>query len=283
MPQSRTPCLASTLVHGVPASRTLRRSPHEQSTRCPLPRGYCPCARNAVCFRPEQSAGGKRLRTSRYQLSLLVGALQIGSANNLEILGFDINVATDSVSYSYFLKNKGSTEIAIAAAVSLPELQASSDRSETGVLAGNNPENPVGLTITAAGAAVTSAADVHAYALGVDRLAEIKAAHLPLIPFGSETDKALAALAGSRRSSGGARRGFIARPGQPGAPVTADWSLDVVRNWRQVLPLGKTTPIVVKFVPVTARYDLAEVTSMTRRHEGRCLPEPQVLRALSPA
>lgn len=212
------------------------------------------------------------------QSSLIVGALQIGSANNLEVLGFDINVAADSVSYSYFLKNNGSAELSIAAAVSLPELQASSDRSETWVLAGSDPENPVGLTITAAGAAVTSAADVHAYALGVDRLAEIRASHLPLIPFGSETDKALAALA-AEAADRLATLGVVSLrdPAKPGA-MTADWSLDVVRNWRQVLPVGKTTPIVVKFVPVTARYDLAE-DDLDDMKDDVCL-QPQVLKAL---
>jgi hypothetical protein len=213
------------------------------------------------------------------QSSLVVGALQIGSAKNLEITGININVATDSVSYSYLLKNSGSAELAIAAAVSLPELQASSDRSETWALAGNDPENPVGLTITAAGTAVTSAAEVHTYALGVDRLAEIKAAHLPLIPFGLEIDKALAALSPEAADHLAALGVVSLRDAaQPGAPMTADWSLDVIRNWRQVLPPGKTTPIVVKFVPVAARYDLAE-DDLDDLTDDICL-QPQVLRAL---
>ncbi len=193
------------------------------------------------------------------QSSLIVGALQIGSANNLEVPGFDINVATDSVSYSYFLKNNGPAELAVAAAVSLPELQASSDRSETWVLAANDAENPVGLTITAAGAAVTSAAEVRAYALGVDRLAEIRAAHLPLIPFGPDVDKALAALSADTADHLAALGIISLRdPAQPRALLTADWSLDVVRSWRLVLSPGQTTPIVVKFTPVAARYTLAK-------------------------
>ncbi len=216
------------------------------------------------------------------QLSLVVGALQIGSDANLVVAGVDINVASDSVVYSYFLKNTGSAELGVTAAVSLPELQASADRSKTWMLASNDPENPVGLTITAAGAPVTTKAEVHAYALGVDRLAEIKAEQLPLIPFGPEVDKALAAL-----SPEGADRlaalGVISQrdPAQPEAPVTADWSLDVVRSWRQVLPPGKTTPIVIKFTPVRAQYRMAkgDQQDLDDMKDEVCLT-PQVLSAL---
>ncbi len=128
------------------------------------------------------------------ETALVVGALQIGSVANLEIAGIDIHVEKDSIVYSYFLKNVGTAEIDVTAAVSLPELQASEDHSETWTLASKDPENFVGLTISSAGAPVTTKAEVRAYALGFGRLAEIRAEHLPLIPFGPEVDRALAAL-----------------------------------------------------------------------------------------
>jgi Domain of unknown function (DUF4424) len=190
--------------------------------------------------------------------SLTVGALQVGSAANLALAAFDIHVERDSVVYSYFFKNTGSAEVAVTAAVSLPELTASGDRSETWVLSVNDPENPVGLTITAAGAAVTTTAHVHADALGFDRLAEIKAEHLPLIPFGPEIDKALAALSPEAADRLAALGLISPRAGAQKSPPTADWSLSVVRTWRAILPAGKTTPIVVKFSPVKAQYRMAK-------------------------
>ena len=43
-------------------------------------------------------------------------------------------------------------------------------------------------------------AEIHAYALGVDRLAELKADHLPVIPFGAERRQgAWRTFAGGRR------------------------------------------------------------------------------------
>jgi hypothetical protein len=187
--------------------------------------------------------------------SLTVSALQIGSSANLVVEGIDINVASNGIVYSYYLKNAGAAEFGIAAAVSLPRLAASADGSETWMLAANDPENPIGLTITAGGAPVTTKAEVHASALGIDRLAEIKAEHLPLMPFGPETDKAFAAL--SPDAAGRlAALGIVSLrdPKEPKEPLTAGWSLDVVRSWRQVLPPGKTTPIVVKFIPVKSQY-----------------------------
>jgi Domain of unknown function (DUF4424) len=216
------------------------------------------------------------------QSSLTVGALQIGSATNLVVVGFDINVTSDNIIYSYYLKNAGSTALDLAAAVSLPELQASADRSETWVLAASDPENPIGLTITAAGAPVTTKAEVHAYALGVDRLDVIKAEHLPLVPFGREVDKALEALAPDTADRLAALGIISPRdPAQPKAPGTADWSLDVVRSWRQVLPPGATTPIVIKFTPVKAQYRMtkSDLQDLDDEKDEVCL-KPPVLSSL---
>jgi hypothetical protein len=216
------------------------------------------------------------------QSSLVVGALQTGSAPNLEVEGIDISVAVNTVVYSYFLKNKGSTELELAAAVSLPELRASADGSDTWVLASSDPENFVGLNVTAASTAVTTKAEVHAYALGLGRLAEIKAEHLPLIPFSPEVDKALASLS-PEATDRLAALGIISSrdPEHPKAPVTANWSLDVVRSWRQVLPPGKTTPVVITFTPVVAQYSLAkgDQEHLDEMKDDLCL-KPQVVGAL---
>lgn len=211
------------------------------------------------------------------QSSLTVGALQIGSAANLEVAGVDINVAADSIVYSYYFKNNGTAELRLAATLSLPSLQASADGSETWVLASNDPENPVGLTITAAGAPVATQADVHAYALGLDRRSEIKAEHLPLMPFGRETEKALASLSPEAVDRLAAIGVVSPRdPAQPKEPVIADWSLDVVRSWQQVLPPGKTTAIVIKFTPVKAQYTItkADLEDLNDLSDDVCLKPP---------
>jgi Domain of unknown function (DUF4424) len=191
------------------------------------------------------------------EASLTVGALQIGSVANLEVAGFDINVTTNSVVYSYYFKNTGNADLTVAATISLPELNVSTDGSQTWTLAKNDPENFVDLSVTAGGSPVTTKAQVRANALGVDRLADIKAERLPAIPFGAEIDKALAALSPEAADRLAALGVVSPRdPTQPKAPLTADWSLDVVRVWQQALPAGKTTPIVVKFVPVAAHYHM---------------------------
>jgi hypothetical protein len=193
------------------------------------------------------------------EASLTVGALQIGSAANLEVAGFDINVTTNSVVYSYYFKNTGNADLTLAATVSLPGLNVSADGSETWTLAKNDPENFVDLAVTAGGSPVTTKAQVRANALGVDRFAEIKAEHLPAIPFGDEIDKALSALSPEAADRLAALGVVSPRdPAQPKAPLTADWSLDVVRSWQQVLPASKITPIVVKFVPVAAHYHMVK-------------------------
>jgi uncharacterized protein DUF4424 len=216
------------------------------------------------------------------EAALTVGALQIASVPNLEIAGFDIAVAPNDVTYSYSLKNNGPTDLAIAAAITLPELQASPDGSTTWTLAGTDPENPINLIVTAGGAPVTSKAEVHATALGVDRLAEVKAEHLPLIPFGEAADKAMAALS-PQAADRLAAQGLVSPrdPSDPKTPLVADWALDVVRSWSLVLPAGKTTPVVIKFVPVVAHYRLTkgDEGDLNDMKDEICL-KPQVLGTL---
>ena len=224
-------------------------------------------------------AGAPDKASAPEQSSLVVGALQIGSSADLEVDGMDVSVTNDSVVYSYLLKNAGTKELSLTASVSLPELRASADGSQAWALASSNPENPVGLTVTAAGEPISPKAEVHAYALGLDRTAEITAEHLPLMPFGSETDKALAALSPDTINRLAAL-GIISPhdPDQPKAPRGADWTLDGVLSWRQTLPPGKPVPIVIKFTPVKAEYRLVK-DDLDDMKDDVCL-QPQILATL---
>jgi hypothetical protein len=209
--------------------------------------------------------------------ALSVGALRTGASPDLTIVGIDISVAGNSVVYSYYLQNTGTTELGLAATIALPELQASADGSETWVLSSNDAENPVGLSITAAGAPVTTTAQVRAEALDLDRTAAIKAEHLPLIPFGPAIDKALAALSPDvvRRL---AAMGIVSPhdPNDPNEPVAAEWTLKAIHAWRLTLPPGKTTPVAVKFTPVVGRYKLAkgDQDSLDDMKDDVCLKLP---------
>jgi hypothetical protein len=191
--------------------------------------------------------------------SLIVGALQIGSATALEITSYDIMVAPSGVTYTYQFKNNGSSDLTLAAAVSLPELRASADGSETWTLAGSDPQNFVDLSVAVAGTPVALQTQVRATALGVERAADLKAENLPLIPFGPATEKALAALP-SEAADRLAALGLVSPrdPAQPDAPLIADWTLDVVRTWQLVLPPGKTTAVAVKFTPVVSHYPVVK-------------------------
>jgi hypothetical protein len=189
--------------------------------------------------------------------TLAVGAMQIASDANLVVEGADVTVASDAIAYSYRLKNRGSADLDLTASVVLPELRAAGDDGETWTLPADDAENPVALVVTVNGAPVATTAEVGAYALGLDRLADVKAAQLPLIPFGAATEKALAGLAPEMADRLAALGVVSPRdPANPGAAVKADWLLDVTRAWRQSLPAGKTTTVGVTFSPVKAEYRL---------------------------
>lgn len=189
--------------------------------------------------------------------TLAVGAMQIASDANLVIEGAEATIAAEAIVYSYALKNRGGVDLDLTASVVLPELRAVGDDGETWTLPADDAENPVALVVTVNGAPVATTAEVGAYVLGLDRLADVKAARLPLIPFGAATEKALAGLAPEMADHLAALGVVSPRdPANPGAAVKADWLLDVTRAWRQSLPAGKTTTVGVAFKPVTAEYRL---------------------------
>ena len=240
------------------------RNPGIALTIAILPRSSSLAA--APAFTQNKSAATKAPEAAAVpdQSSLVVGALQIGSAPNLVIPGVDISVAVNSIVYSYYFENNGfdGTRPHGHRIVAGPASQRR--RQRDWLLASNDPENPIGLTIIASGAPVTTTAEVHAYALGLDRVAEIKAEHLPLIPFGPALDKALAALSPEAAARLAALGAISPRdPAEPQAPAKADWTLEVVRIWRQVLPPGKTTPIVVKFIRSWLNTNWQRATSRT--------------------
>jgi len=209
--------------------------------------------------------------------SLTVGALQIGSAAALAIPGIDIGVTGNSVTYSYYLRNAGTTELHLRASVALPELETSADGSETWVLPSSNPENPVDLTITAADTPVQTTAQINVTALNIDRTADIRAEHLPLIPFGPATDKALASLPPHVADRLAASGVISSRdPSQPDDPPIANWTLKVVRSGQLILPPGRTTSVAVKFTPIVGQYRLGkdDQDSIDDMKDDVCLKPP---------
>ncbi len=208
--------------------------------------------------------------------ALAVGAMHIASDANLKVEGVDVNIAADKMVYSYFLENAGAADLDLTASVALPELRASQDNEETWALADDDPENPVALAVTVNGAPTATTAELRVTALDLDRLAEVKGAGLPLIPFGPAADKALAGLAPQAVDRLAALGVVSPRdPAEPRAAPTADWTLGVTRTWRQVLPAGKTTSIGVTFAPVKADYRLAkdDEDTIAEAKEDLCLSD----------
>ena len=211
-----------------------------------------------------------------------VGPLHIASSADLDVEKIDVNVTLDAVVAAYDLKNNGRTALDLAASFAISGLQAVAADGEPWNLPAATPENPIGLSIAADGVAVSTTSNVNAYALGVDRRAEIKAAHLPLLPFGAETARALAGLAPETRADLSSMGIVSPRdPAHPDGPVLADWALSVVHSWRQSLPAGKTTRLTVKYTPLRAeaRYRNIDALDLEDLKDEVCMTPPQLAAA----
>ena len=208
---------------------------------------------------------------------LTLGSMAIASDAALAVDSMAVQVAVDRVSYAYTFENKGQAKLDLAASVAFPDLEVNNEGTTIYLLPSWTAENVVGLAVTSGGKPVPTTAHVSAPALGIDRLAELKAAGIPLIPFGEEVEKAL----------GGAKPETLAKleslglvtprdPAQPDTPVIADWSLHVVHGWTQVLEPGAKTDVTVSFSPIKAIYtiDQATLPGFDALKEQVCLTPP---------
>lgn len=206
---------------------------------------------------------------------LMMGGLNLASNPQLEVEAIDIVVGAAKVTQTYRIKNTGTAEVRAAASVAMPDLSASVDGTEEYRIDTSKPENPVGLTITAGGAPVTANVVVRAEALGLDRTADIRAAGLPLAPFGPESEKALKALKPEQLTKLG-DMGLVSppEPGQPDVETLADWTLAVTYGWDQMFTPGKSTDIVMTFTPSAARYPLTKESAdaLDAFKDDACLP-----------
>jgi len=233
------------------------------------------------CFAQGSAAAPEQGGRAPALAPLGVGPLRIASHADLDVERIAIDVTVDEVVATYALRNKGRAALNLAASVATPGLQAFADDGEPWNLPAAMPENPIALAVSADGAPVATKADVAAYALGVDRRAEIEAAHLPLLPFAPQTAQALAGL-GPRTLAELSALGVVSPrdPDHPDRPIFADWTLAVVHSWRQPLPAGKTTTVAVKYTPLKAeaRYGHADALDLEDLKDEACLT-PELLGA----
>jgi hypothetical protein len=210
-----------------------------------------------------------------------VGPLHMASDADLVVEKIDVGVTMNQVVVSYSLRNKGAKDLDLAASFAVPALQAAAEDGEVWRLPGATAENPIGLSVAANGAPVATKADVKAYAIGVDRQAEIKAAHLPLLPFAPEMGEAIAKLS-PKALSELSNLGVLSPrgPEQSGGEIEGDWTLQVTHSWRQRLPAGKTTILTVKYTPLKAeaRYRQADALDIEDLKDEACL-SPQTIAA----
>jgi Domain of unknown function (DUF4424) len=229
----------------------------------------------AVAFAaPPQAAPGPAY------VALAVPGLSIASHQDLTVEAIDIAVSVNGVTYSYRLGNTGTAELTLSASVALPILKPSKNDDETYRVSTGNAENPIGLSIKADDKPVNAKVIAHAFALDIERTAEIKALNLPLVPFGPDVDKALKGLAPDALARA-TQLGLVSPPDDQNSPRRADWTLNVTYGWDQVLPPDKTTTISMTFLPISGGFELNANTAGTLDDlkEDACLAD-QIVKTL---
>lgn len=230
---------------------------------------------------PAAQQGSEEEEDQPTQAPLTLGSMAVASDPSLAIEGMAVDVAVDHVGYAYKLRNKGKAKLSLAASVALPDLEVNTETNNVYELPALVPENPEKLEVKANDKPVATTPYLQAIALGIDRAADLRAAGMPLIPFGEATDKAIAAAKPEQLAKLETIGLVTPRdPSQPDTPVIADWSLHVVQGFTLVLDPDATTNVVVGFVPVKATYrvEAASLAGFSALKDQVCLT-PAVMTA----
>ena len=196
------------------------------------------------------------------QAPLTVGSMAIASDSALTIEGMAVDIAIDKVTYAYRLRNKGTTKLSLTASLALPDLEVNSEGSTVYALPSKSAENPIDLQVKADDKVLATTPFTQAIALGIDRIADLKAAQMPLVPFGDDIDKALTDAKPDVLSKLESLGLVTPRdPKQPDTPVIADWSLHTVQGWNVPIEPNAATNVTVTFAPIKAVYTV-DVTSL---------------------
>ena len=212
---------------------------------------------------------------------LTVGSMAIASDAALSIENMAVDVAVDRVSYAYKVRNKGPSKLSLSASVAFPDLEVNNEGTTVYNLPTQNADNVVGLAVQSNGQPLPTTAYMQAIALGIDRLADLKAESMPLIPFGAAIDEA---LSGAKPETLQKLEGLglltPRDPAEPDTPIIADWSLHVVRGWIQIVEPNSTTDVVVSFAPIKAVYTIeaASLAGFDALKQQACLT-PQIMAA----
>ena len=212
---------------------------------------------------PAASTGQDEEEDAPTPAPLTVGSMAVASDASLVVQEMAVDIAIDHVTYAYKFRNKGTAKLALAASVALPDLEVNNEGTTFYDLPSHSPANPVDLTVQVDGQPVQKTQYMQAVALGIDRLADLKAEKLPLIPFGDDIDKALAAAKPETLTKLESLGLVTPRdPAQPDTPVIADWSLHTTLGWTLSLDPGATSNVTVSFAPIKAVYTI-DATSLS--------------------
>ena len=177
--------------------------------------------------------------------------LRIGAHPDVSVSSFEVKVAGDIATVTYGLRNKGAKDVALTGVFNIGDYTPIA-LGDTVLLPSEDPENPVKLTLTLDGAPLASTPQTRTYAIDTDETADLRAAGLPLIPFGPAYEMALAALSVDQadRLAG---MGLLSVRANPPVKREAKWTLETRRALRLNLKAGKTALLGATFTMTKAR------------------------------
>lgn len=177
--------------------------------------------------------------------------LKLGGHPDFSVSSLDVKVAGDVATVTYGLRNKGAKDVALTGVFNMGDYTPIGT-TDTVLLPSEDPENPVKLTLTLDGAPLASTPQIRTYAIDTDETADLRAAGLPLIPFGPAYEKALAALSVDQADRLAAQ-GLLSVRANPPAKREAKWTLESRRALRLNLKAAKTTLLGASFTMTKAR------------------------------
>lgn len=182
--------------------------------------------------------------------TLSAGGLELIRNDKIELLSEDLYVSAKEVRVTYRFRNKTDAPATYVVAFPLPAIDATVPEALNIVIPDGTEDNFLDFTVTVDGEPVTPSLSERAFALGVDRTDEIRAAGLPLNPLSDGLYQRLETMPAGEVAPLNKVGAVMLDPNSVPAGVYAVWTLKAAFYWEQTFPPGQEVVVEHRYRPV---------------------------------
>ncbi len=202
---------------------------------------------------------------------LHTGGLVFMRSDAVEMAKEDLYISPTEIRVDYVYRNTTDKDVDSIVAFPMPDIQGSMEGDFN--VDNLDKDNFLNFTTTQDGAPIKADLQQHATVFGIDVTADLKAAGIPLMPYGETTSAALLKVPADTIADWVARGIVMKNEWDDGngvmkSEVVPTWKLSSVYYWRTRFPAGKTVTVNHRYTP-----SLGGTAGISFLDDGKATPD----------